>query len=353
MSFRFFPGLLLLTCYNFLLAQPRSFQREPLIEKITLYYDGAAELTSSDKASVKRIVEMNLDAMVFHGVYQDFDLNDNLITEGYFHEGHKQGLRNEYFKDRSLKSTIDFSGDDFVIWQLKSELKQDLVVNGTGKFTLPFFYGTGTTLQPRWKQGKVKGEFQFGKRIGKWHYVDLGNTKLDEEEYDKGKFTRRWHYENGDSVELNYPKTIYFSLSSLMEGVFKFNSQNYFNLTKCFSERVSYPPTFNRAATFAGGLKRLLLLIAQRVPVPENSQMVIRISINENGIVTSTSVEQGLSKLLDAAAVAVIKSVELKFFPAIRKGKPYSSELYLPIYGGAEGIKLIEALPYDFIQPDN
>jgi hypothetical protein len=138
-----------------------------------------------------------------------------------------------------------------------------------------------------------------------------------------------------------------------MEEVFKFNSQNYFNLTKCFSERVSYPPTFNRAATFAGGLKRLLLLIAQRVPVPENSQMVIRISVNENGIVTSTSVEQGLSKLLDAAAVEVIKSVELKFFPAIRKGKPYSSELHLPIYGGEEGIKLIEALPYDFIQPDN
>ena len=139
-------------------AQQRAITPEPVIQKVTLYYNGAAELTTPDKATLKREVEMNITAMVFHGVYQDFDLQDNLIEEGYFHEGHKKGLRNQYFNNRLLKSSIDFSEKDFVIWQLKNDQKEDMVVNGSGKFSIPFFYGTGTTLQPRWKQGILEGE---------------------------------------------------------------------------------------------------------------------------------------------------------------------------------------------------
>ena len=69
---------------------------------------------------MKRVADFNITAMVFDGVYQDYDLNDHLIAEGYFHEGHKRSLHNEYFSDRTLKSTIDYlDNNDFVIWQLK------------------------------------------------------------------------------------------------------------------------------------------------------------------------------------------------------------------------------------------
>lgn len=345
---------LMLVAYSSLSsAQPGSFRKKSVTQKVTLYYNGAAEITSPEKASMKRMVELNLDAMVFHGVYQDFDLNDNLIAEGYFHEGKKIGLRTEYFKDHSLKSSIEFSTTDFIIWQLKNEAKESVVTNGSGKFSIPFFYGTGTTLQPRWKQGTLEGEFRFGKRMGTWNYFDLAKNKIDEEVYENGKFVKRIHYENEESTELSYPKVVYLSLNNLIEEVFSYDKQLYSNVNKSCGQQITYPVKFSRSATFAGGLKRLLLFIAQRIVIPDNAQVVIQLSIDNEGFVTSSAIQQGVSRQLDAACLESINNVELKFFPAIKKGKPYSSLLYVPIYGGAAGLKLIEDLPYDFTPPDN
>jgi antitoxin component YwqK of YwqJK toxin-antitoxin module len=343
----------IISCSHLLaIAQTRALRSEPLTQKVTLYYNGAAELTTRENATFKREVEMNLNAMIFNGVYQDYDLKDNLIEEGYFHEGHKQGLRNQYFADRSIKLTIDFSDHDFVIWQLTNDAKEPTVVNGTGKFSLPFFYGTGTTLQPRWKQGNMEGEFQFGKRVGTWNYYDLAKNKTDEEVYEKGRFVSRTHYENGAVLELDYRKDISLSLSTLLEEIFLFDKTTCANVNIGVSGNIVYPATFKRPPTFAGGIKRLLLLLASRVPIPENTQVTVIISINEKGFVTGLDVQQGVSRQINASLLELVRGMELKFFPAIRKGKPYASTLYLPLYGGDTGIKLIEALPYDFIQEE-
>ncbi len=337
-----------------LFAQPRNQPQRSVIQKVTLYYNGAAQLTLPEKATFKRVADLNISAMVFDGVYQDFDLNDKLIAEGYFHQGHKRSLLNEYFPDRSLKSSIDFSENDFVIWQLKSVDKVETVTNGSGKFTIPFYYGMGTTLQPRWRQGMMEGEFQFGKRVGLWTYFDLNKSKLDEEVYDKGKLVNRIHFEaNGSSVELDYKKEIVLSLSTLLEEIMVFDETSFVNLNDAFAKSVTYSTTFNRPPTFAGGLKRLLLLIANHIGIPETTSLLIVVSINEQGVVTGSSIQQGISRTIDASALDYLRSLDKKLFPAIRKGKPYSSQLYLPIYGGAEGTKRILELPFDFVQEEN
>jgi hypothetical protein len=299
------------------------------------------------------VVELNVSAMVFNGVYRDYDLQDHLVEEGYFNQGVKRGLVNEYFIDRTIKSTIDYTENDFVIWQLKGDAKEDVILNGSGKFMRTYFYIVGTTLQPRLKQGTLSGEFKMGKRFGTWFYHDLNKTKTDEEFYEEGKLVKRIHNEaDGTSLELAYKKEIIISIGSLAEEAMVFDANAYGILNSSFEQNISYPAKFNRPATYAGGLKKMLLLIKKNNPLPEGTALVVRATINERGYLTSCEGESALSRAVNDRAAAMVRSHEKIFFPAIRNGKPISSKLFLLVYGGEEGMKLINELPFDFTQEE-
>jgi len=89
--------------------------------KVVFYYTVNWELTTPEKSFFKREANFNLMEMSFDGVYKDYNKENKLIAEGLYSRGEKRGLQNEYFGDRSLKSTIEFVNLDFTIWELKDE----------------------------------------------------------------------------------------------------------------------------------------------------------------------------------------------------------------------------------------
>src|SRR5882762_2213658 len=149
-----------------LFAQPAGGQ--PTSMKVVFYYTLNWELTTHEKSFFKREADFDLMAMSFDGVYKDYDKEDKLIAEGLYSKGEKRGLQNEYFNDRSLKSTIEYLNLDFTIWELKDENREVRITGGTGQFSLNYLYVSGLVSQPVWKHGVLNGEFHFGRRVGTW-----------------------------------------------------------------------------------------------------------------------------------------------------------------------------------------
>ena len=81
-----------------------------------------------------------------------------------------------------------------------------------------------------------------------------------------------------------------------------------------------------------GGMKA----IAEHIVYPEiakinklEGKVMVKILINEKGIVTSTEIVESLSIECDKAAVDAIKKV--KFNPAIKDGKKIKCEVVIPV----------------------
>src|SRR5579859_2842231 len=111
-------------------SQPAQFHRDDPAG-VTFHYNANWELTTAEKSFFRREAHFDLHDMVFDGVYQDYNKDNKLIAEGYYAHGTKSGIETEYFDDQSIKSTIEFSTDDFVIWQLVNDKKEYLVAKGT------------------------------------------------------------------------------------------------------------------------------------------------------------------------------------------------------------------------------
>jgi hypothetical protein len=324
-----------------LYGQSARVASEPI--KLTFYYNMNWELTTPEKSFVRREAFFDLQEMVFDGVYQDYDKDNRLITEGYYAHGRKSGIQTEHFNDQSIKSTIEFSNDDFIIWQLVNDKREYEIAKGTGKFTLHYFYFFDFYL----KQGTFSGEFRNGKRTGTWVYVDLRKIKTDVEYYENGKLQRRIRFTKNDSVELRSKKEIILSVEEINTEALMFDKEAFTSVNEFFEKEITYPSTFQRNVSYPGGIKRLLRLLTE-ADVPEHNLVLVRIKINEHGQVLKTDIVRSVDENTDER---VLKSIELhqpRLVPAIKNGKPYPTVIYLPVSGGERWEKTLQEMPTEW-----
>jgi len=315
---------------------------EPI--KLTFYYDLNWELTTPEKSSIRREAYFDLQEMVFDGVYQDYNKANKLIAEGYYAHGRKSGIQTEHFEDQSIRSTIEFSDDDFIIWQLVNDKREYEIAKGTGKFSIPFYYFFDYYL----KQGILHGEFKNGKRVGAWIYYDTKKQKTDIEHYqNNGNLWSHTRFTNSDSVILDTKKEIILSVNSIYTESLAFDKESYSSVNQYFERQITFPNTFQRNVSYPGGLKRLLRLLME-AGVPERNLVLVKVKIDEHGQVMKTGIVRSVDLSTDDRVLKVFELHQARLVPAIKDGKPYSTTIYLPVSGGERWEKMLQEMPTEW-----
>lgn len=336
---------ILLLTYTCLHGQPGPMT-DPV--KLTFYYNINWELTTPEKSLLKREAYFDLQDMVFDGVYQDYNKENKLIEEGYYAHGKKSGIQTEHFDDQSIKSTIEFSGDDFIIWQLVNDKREYEIAKGTGKFSLRYFYFFDYYL----KQGTMTGEFRNGKRVGVWVYRDLKKAKTDVEYYKNGALLDRTHFTQNDSVILQTKKEITLSANAIITEALDFDQSTFSTLNQYFEAQINYPSSFQRNVTYPGGLKHLLRLLTN-AGVPDKYLVLVKLKIDEHGQVGKASIVRSVDSNTDARVVRELSQHLLRFCPAMKNGKAIASTIYLPVSGGEEWEKALNDMPTQYFLDEN
>jgi len=311
--------------------------------KLTFFYNLNWELTTPEKSVLRREAYFDLQEMVFDGVYQDYNKDNRLIEEGFYAHGTKSGIQTEHFEDQSIRSTIEFSGDDFIIWQLVNDKKEYEIAKGTGKFLLHYFYFFDYFL----KQGILSGEFRNGKRAGAWVYRDLKKTKTDVEYYANGKFLDRTHFTNTDSMIFQTRKEITLSANAINTEALAFDKVSFASINQYFETQIAYPPSFQRHISYPSGLKHLLRLLTQ-AEVPEMNLVVVKVKINEHGQVLKTAIVRSSDPDTDERVLKAIELRQSRFVPAMKDGKPYPAVIYLPVSSGERWERMLKDLPAEW-----
>ncbi|GHM99757.1 hypothetical protein WSM22_12470 [Cytophagales bacterium WSM2-2] len=337
------PGILLLNLlFNSVFAQSPRTPHDPV--KLNFYYNLKWELTTPEKSAYRREAYFDLTDMVFDGVFSDYTKDNKLIADGSYYHGVKSGIHSEYNSDFTIKSKVEYSDDDFTFWEW-TDAENGEVKNGTGKFKLRYYYFVELDAQLTWKQGWLSGEFQFGKRVGRWIYTDMQNAKTDEETYERGKFVNRVHYTKGDSIKTSLRKPVYLSLIPLNTEALICDKDSFTNLTQYFEKYITYPADFQRNITYPGGIKRLLTLITQMIYIQDRYLCVIGFRFDEHGQVTKTSIERSIDRATDDRVLEAFQLHAKRLLPAIMNGKPFPTVNFLPVSGGKEWLKLLEEKP--------
>src|SRR5579859_115 len=344
-----FDRFFLLSGFTFLshllAGQPTRFRYEAPAN-VTFHYNVNWELTTPEKSAFRREAYFNLQDMVFDGVYRDYTKDNKLIAEGYYAHGAKSGIETEYFEDQSIKSTIEFSADDFVIWQLVNDKKEYLVAKGTGKFSMGYYFFFDYYL----KHGTFSGEFQNGKRTGPWVYYDAKNMKTDIEYYDKGKLIRRIYYTKteADSIALRSKKEIVLSVTAINTETLALDKESFSTVSQYFETQVACPPSFERNVSYPGGIKHLIRLLTQQTEIPIHNLVLVKMKVNEHGQVSKSVIVRSVDPYTDER---VLKALEIhlpRFLPAMKNGLAYATTIYLPVSGGDEWEKLLNEMPADW-----
>ncbi len=331
---------LLALTYVKVLAQENN--TEPI--KTIFYYNTKWELTTPENSIYKREAYFDLKDMLFDGVYKDLSKDDKLIGDGYYQRGERSGMQTEYFEDQTIKTTIEYTDKGFILWQKMTPDKKFEVAKGTGKFSLPCFY----FFDMRIKQGILHGEFLNGKRVGLWIYTDTGGKKTDTEHYEDGKLMKHFFYRQTDSVSVNYGKNILLSLNSINTQGLAFDKTVFATANDYFEKYVLYPTSFSRQATFPMGIKRLIIILTEELSVPHQNLLIAKLKIDEHGKQTKLGLARSLFNQTDDNALKLLKGYESLFFPAIEKGKPVPSTLYVPVASGEEWMELLRTMPGEY-----
>lgn|GEM_PF-1877103 len=339
-----------LLCNN-LPGQSNVQDREPV--KLTFYYNSKWELTTPEKSFYRREAFFDLNNMVFDGIYSDYNTKGKLITDGSYYHGMKSGIHSEYDTTLTIKSKIEYTNDSFTIWEWNGGA-DGVIKNGSGKFTMRYYYFVELDTRLSWKQGLMSGEFENGKRIGRWTYYDLQHVKTDEEVYSRGKFVKRTHYSTQDSIETHERKPTYLSLVSLNTEVLTHDKESFTSLNQYFEKYIKYPSTFQRNVSYPGGIKRLISLMTQMVYIKDRDLCVIHVIIDEHGQVAKAEVVRSINPASDKRILEAFLLHDKRLVPAIKNGKPYETEFFLPISGGREWARLLEEMPDEwFLDPNN
>jgi TonB family protein len=180
--------------------------------------------------------------------------------------------------------------------------------------------------------GVLTGEFQNGKRVGKWTYNGKHNY---EEIYDNGILVKR----TAKQYDIKNKLDVVLSPTSHETEKFNFDKSVFKNLYSFFE---AYPTqnmdSIQRSVAYPGGIKKLLSLIALNLKFPKEDRMketqgrvIVSLTIDEHGNVKNRKIIKSLSSTYDEEALRVIKLFEDKLCPALLDGKPYEAILSIPI----------------------
>jgi antitoxin component YwqK of YwqJK toxin-antitoxin module len=320
-------------------AQSDAYQSDPV--EIVLYYNLNWELTTQENSFFKREAYFDLKDMVFDGVYKDFNKAGVMIGEGYYQHGVRAGIQSEYYDDRSVKTTIEITTNDFIIWQKMTPDKKYEVIRGTGKFSMHYYY----LFDLRVKQGDMEGEFLNGMKTGIWIYKDVNGVKTDTERYEDGKLMEHKVFRRTDSLSVNYGKEIILSLNSVVTPGLVFDKSVFKSVNEYFERYVSYPEDFNRVATFPGGIKHLIGLLMSQFSIPEKMLFIARLKLDEHGNILRAVPARPLFEDTDDRLIDFLKSMNPYFLPAVQNGRPVPSVLYVPVASGNEWSQMLKELP--------
>ena len=307
--------------------------------KIILYYNSDWELTTAEKAVVKREADLDLKEIVFDGQFQDYDKENRLICEGRYEKGVRTGDQKKYFADGTLQSRIEYKNKDFTIWELTGPNRETLMKEGTGKFSIEYIYFENFFEIRKWKEGNLTGEFTDGKRTGKWTYKTKDGNRKDEEIYENGIFVKRTAFTKSGERLFDKQSQVNISPNSKRTDAFDFDLASFSNLNAFFElNPIKNIDSITRNATYPGGMKNLTSLIALNLTFPAEARrnptpgtVIISLTIDEHGIVKNYNVIKGLSKILDNEALRVMKLLDSKWLPALLEGKAYESTISIPI----------------------
>lgn len=326
-------------------AQYSPQKQEPV--KVTFYYTAVWELTTAENWVYRREAYFDLTDLVFDGVFSDYNKNNELIADGIYNRGVKSGIHSEY-ANHSVKTKVEYSGNDFTIWEW-NDSKGEGVKNGSGKFSTIVFYFVSSDGQIVPKQGVLDGEFQNGRRVGRWLYRDLSNFKTDEETYTNGKLVKHVRFSKQDSTVSMEPKSIYLSLNSFNAEALSFDRNSFSNLNQYFEKYVTYPTSFHRNPTYPKGLRHLFILLANAMMVPERNIEVVRLKINERGLIEKSVIARSINITYDELTSRVLERHLDRFLPAMRNGRPEAAVIYLPIASGEEWMQTLKEAPMDWL----
>ena len=305
--------------------------------KVTLYYNSAVEITNQDKSSFRREAFLNLENIVFHGSFKDYNKQGDLIGEGSYNNGVQSGHYRIY-SNSNLITDIVYLQNSFVIWEYITQDEVSEVNKGTGKFSLDFVYYETYYEIRNWKTGTLVGEFNNGNKVGKWVYESHDKKRKYEEIYRDGKFIERLGYGKYGEDKFDSPLEITPLFYSTNAERFNYDNEVYTNLYRFFEQ---YPPvddSLQRNISYPGGIANLIKDIQRNLDYPledrlteTQGRVIINITIDEHGIVKSKQVLKSVSKTLDKEAIRVIELFEGKLCPASLNGKAYESTIAIPI----------------------
>jgi antitoxin component YwqK of YwqJK toxin-antitoxin module len=311
---------------------------------ITLHYNLNWELTSPEKSFYKREAYFDLKDMVFDGVYKDFNKDGKLMAEGYYQHGVKAGMQSDYYEDQTIKTSIEYSGNDFTIWQKMTADKKFEIAKGTGKFSINCYY----FFDLRVKLGILQGEFLNGKKVGIWIYKDTSGKHTDTEYYEDGKVAKHIVYRKTDSVAVNYRKDVLLSLSSINTQGLAYDKSIFTSVNEYFEKQVAFPESYSRPIAFAGGVKNLLNILSQETSVEKGYLIIAKLKLNEHGKIIKFGLERYADPFTNENIEKLIREYAPYFFPAIQKGKPVASVIYLPVASGEEWAELLRTMPTEY-----
>lgn len=302
----------------------------------TFYFNDVWELTTQEKSTYRREAFFDLANVVFDGIYSDYDKDNRMIADGTYHEGERSGIHTVYASDFSVKSKIEYNGNDFTIWELPNEEADKGVKNGNGKFTIPYYYLADINGKTIWKAGSLEGEYMNGKKTGYWIYFVHPNqpTPSDVEIYKNGKFLEHKRYGTRDSVNIMGQKVIYLSLPMLTAEALIHDNKSFTHLNQYFEQYIKYPDNFHRTISFPGGYKRFLAQLAQQCNVQESYMEVIKVRIDEHGLAQKATIARSVDATIDNFALAAFQLFSKRILPAMKNGKPMVYTIYIPISGG-------------------
>lgn len=306
----------------------------------TLYFNKYNQLTTHDKATLRRDAAMDMSQLQFNGPFQDYDSNGNLVAEGTYVNGIKAGIFKTY-RNGQLESIIGFDDNEFVIHEWINAAGKKQVTNGTGTFTLPYTYLDRGVAGHTWAIGLMHGQMKDGKREGKWVFDSKQKNVLYEEYYEAGVFLKRIGF-------IQNPKRTYeMSYRFDARPAFDYIAIENFELDTTVNKRLQqffelYPAKgielVQRDIVYPGGMAAFMNEVAKSIRYPAQDQranvqgqVIVSFAIDEKGELKDIKVLKPLSPTLDAEAVRVIELVAPKLVPALLDGKPYESILSIPV----------------------
>ncbi|MDD4645091.1 MAG: hypothetical protein PHY99_03800, partial [Bacteroidales bacterium] len=199
-------------------------------EKVKLFYNSGWKVTAENKASYYRESEYDLNSLKLQGKVLDYTLSGNLLMEGNYLNGKRNGnfifyfdkgkIRSQgayennqrvgewryYYHSGQLRQIVLFknidNSNDIAVVEFYDKVGNQLIKNGTGKWvndsiqTGLFDFASIKTLT---------GQFKDSLKQGEWQLIRNSDKKLmHSERFKKGKFIGARLYND----QLNYYGTI-------------------------------------------------------------------------------------------------------------------------------------------------